>query len=56
MKLGTMADLTGDISPQKRARIDEIKREMADAERGHELAALRKTEGMTQVQVARRMV
>lgn len=55
MKLGSMADLTGDITPEKRDRIDEIKRELVDAERGHELAALRKTQGMTQAQVAQKM-
>ncbi|GAB2954531.1 hypothetical protein GCM10023080_011730 [Streptomyces pseudoechinosporeus] len=54
-ELGTMADLTADITPEKRARIDEIKREMLDAERGYELAALRKAQGMTQVQVAKAM-
>lgn len=54
-ELGTMADLTADITPDKRARIDEIKRKMVDAERGHELAALRKAQGMTQVQVAKAM-
>ncbi|UIX31772.1 hypothetical protein [Streptomyces sp. GQFP] len=42
MNLGTMADLTADITPEKRERIDAIKAEMIDAERGHELAALRK--------------
>ncbi|MEU6556643.1 hypothetical protein ABZ915_41340 [Streptomyces sp. NPDC046915] len=42
MILGTMADLTADITPDERERIDAIKAEMADAERGHELAALRK--------------
>ncbi|WP_242580980.1 hypothetical protein [Streptomyces sp. MST-110588] len=42
MKLGTMADLTAVITPEKRERIDTIKAEMVDAERGHELAALRK--------------
>ena len=52
MNLGTMADLTADITPEKRERIDAIKTEMIDAERGHELAALRKAQGFTQVQVA----
>ncbi|GAA2983923.1 helix-turn-helix domain-containing protein [Streptomyces fulvorobeus] len=55
MKLGSMADLTADITPEKRARIDAIKDEMVDAERGHELASLRKAQGMTQVQVAKVM-
>ncbi|MEU8676346.1 helix-turn-helix transcriptional regulator [Streptomyces sp. NPDC048560] len=55
MKLGSMADLTADITPEKRARIDAIKNEMVDAERGHELASLRKAQGMTQVQVAKAM-
>ncbi|MEV0223038.1 helix-turn-helix transcriptional regulator [Streptomyces sp. NPDC050704] len=55
MKLGSMNDVTADITPEKRARIDEIKREMVDAERGYELAALRKAQGMTQVQVAKVM-
>ncbi|WP_019707308.1 hypothetical protein [Streptomyces xinghaiensis] len=39
MKLGTMADLTADITPEKRERIDAIKAEMADAERGHDAEA-----------------
>jgi DNA-binding XRE family transcriptional regulator len=55
MNLGTLADLTGDIDAEKRARIDAIKEQMADAERGHELAALRKAQGLTQAQVARKM-
>jgi hypothetical protein len=46
-ELGTMADLTAAITPEKRARIDEIKREMLDAERRYALAALRKAQGMT---------
>lgn len=46
-ELGTMADLTADITPDKRARIDEIKREMLDAERGHELAALRPSQSLS---------
>ncbi|MEV7868977.1 helix-turn-helix transcriptional regulator [Streptomyces sp. NPDC088124] len=50
-----MADLTADITPEKRARIDRIKRELLDAERGHELAALRKAQGMTQSSVAEAM-
>ncbi|MFF0159961.1 helix-turn-helix domain-containing protein [Streptomyces sp. NPDC005263] len=52
MNLGTMADLTADITPEKRERIDAIEAELVDAERGHELAALRKAQGFTQVQVA----
>ncbi|MFE2376720.1 helix-turn-helix domain-containing protein [Streptomyces sp. NPDC059398] len=55
MKLGSMADLTADIGPEKRARIEAIKQDMVDAERGHELSALRKAQGMTQVQVAAAM-
>ncbi|MFI9582071.1 helix-turn-helix domain-containing protein [Streptomyces sp. NPDC052236] len=55
MKLGSMADLRSDITPEKRERIDSIKREMVDAERGHELASLRKAQGMTQAQVAQAM-
>lgn len=55
MKLGTMADLTADITPEKRERIEAIKAEMVDAERGYELAALRKAQGFTQVQVAKAM-
>ncbi|MBP0457575.1 helix-turn-helix transcriptional regulator [Streptomyces bomunensis] len=55
MKLGTMADLTGDITPEKRERIEAIKGEMVDAERGHELAALRKAQGFTQAQFAKEM-
>ncbi|WP_405817641.1 hypothetical protein OG241_23720 [Streptomyces sp. NBC_01390] len=41
MNLGTMADLTADITPEMRERIDAIKAETIDAERGHERAALR---------------
>ncbi|MEU5717501.1 helix-turn-helix transcriptional regulator [Streptomyces sp. NPDC020403] len=55
MNLGGMADLAADITPEKRARIDAIKNEMVDAERGHELASLRRAQGMTQVQVAKAM-
>ncbi|MFS8199411.1 helix-turn-helix domain-containing protein [Streptomyces sp. CWNU-52B] len=47
-----MADLTADITPEKRERVDAIKAELVAAERGHELAALRKAQGFTQVQVA----
>ncbi|OPC81980.1 transcriptional regulator [Embleya scabrispora] len=55
MKLGGMADLTADITPEQRERIDAIKMDMVDAERGHELAALRKSQGFTQAQVAAAM-
>jgi DNA-binding XRE family transcriptional regulator len=55
MELGDMADLTADITPDKRERIESIKAQMVDAERGHELAALRKAQSMTQVQVAEAM-
>ncbi|MEV7861258.1 helix-turn-helix transcriptional regulator [Streptomyces hirsutus] len=55
MKLGTMADLTADITPEQRERIDAAKAELVDAERGHELAVLRKAQGFTQVQVAAAM-
>ncbi|MGY3202423.1 hypothetical protein ACVW19_002938 [Streptomyces sp. TE5632] len=44
MNLGSMDDLTTDITPEKRERIDAIKAEMVDAERGHELATLRKAQ------------
>ena len=53
--LGTMADVTSDLGPGDRERIDHIKREMLDAERGHELASLRKAQGLTQTQVAEAM-
>jgi hypothetical protein len=39
MELGTMADLADGIRPEKRSRIDAIKDQMVDAERGHELAS-----------------
>jgi DNA-binding transcriptional regulator YiaG len=55
MKLGTMADLTAGITPERRQRIDAIKQQLTDAERGHELAALRKAQGLTQAQVATAM-
>ena len=55
MELGAMADLAGIITPEKRSRIDAIKEQMIDAERGHELASLRKTQGLTQAQVAEAM-
>ena len=55
MNLGSMDDLTADITPDKRERIDAIKAEMIDAERGHELASLRKAQGLTQTQVAKAM-
>ncbi|MEY9966139.1 hypothetical protein ABIA33_004198 [Streptacidiphilus sp. MAP12-16] len=46
MKLGDMADLTADTTPDKRERIESIKAQMVDAERGHELAALRKAQSI----------
>ena len=52
MKLGSMADLTADITPEQRERIDAIKTDLVDAERGYELATLRKSQGFTQAQVA----
>ncbi|MBC3843249.1 helix-turn-helix domain-containing protein [Streptacidiphilus sp. 4-A2] len=55
MKLGSMNDLTADITPEQRERIQEIKAELVDAERGHELATLRRAQGFTQVQVAAAM-
>jgi len=55
MELGTMADLAGTITPEKRTRIDGIKEQMVDAERGHELASLRKAQGLSQAQVAAAM-
>ena len=45
MKLGSMADLTADITPEQRERIDAIKTDLVDAERGYELATLRKSQG-----------
>ncbi|MFI9315020.1 helix-turn-helix domain-containing protein [Streptomyces althioticus] len=55
MNPGSMDDLTADITREKRERIDAIKAEMIDAERGHELASLRKAQGLTQTQVAKAM-
>ena len=55
MKLGGMDDVTADVGPEERARVDAIKRDMINAERGHELASLRKAQGMTQTQVAKAM-
>jgi predicted XRE-type DNA-binding protein len=52
LEMGTMEDLTRDLTPQDRERIEAIKREMIDAERGYELAALRRAQGLTQAQVA----
>lgn len=54
-ELGSMADLVEGLDEDDRARIDDIKRGMLDAERGHELASLRKAQGMTQRQVAEAM-
>ena len=53
--LGTMDDLTRELTPEDRVRMDEIKQEMIDAERGYELAALRRAQGLTQAQVAQTM-
>lgn len=53
--LKTMADVTRHVTPEDRARIDAIKLEMLDAERGHELASLRKLQEMTQADVAEAM-
>ncbi|MDT0318221.1 helix-turn-helix domain-containing protein [Streptomyces millisiae] len=50
-----MDDVTADVGPEERARVDAIKRDMINAERGHELASLRKAQGMTQTQVAKAM-
>ncbi|MGH8883130.1 MAG: helix-turn-helix domain-containing protein [Stackebrandtia sp.] len=47
-----MEDLNSHISPEQQARIDVIKEQMVDAERGHELSTLRKVQEMTQRQVA----
>lgn len=55
MDLGSMDELGATITPEQRRRIDAIKVEMVDAERGHELAALRKSQGLTQAQVAATM-
>jgi DNA-binding XRE family transcriptional regulator len=52
--LHTMADLPG-VTPEQRARIDAIKEQMIDAERGHELASLRKAQHLTQAEVAQIM-
>jgi DNA-binding transcriptional regulator YiaG len=54
-ELGTMTDVTADLGPGDRERIDELKREMLDAERGHELASLRKAQGLSQTDVAESM-
>nr|WP_241827228.1 hypothetical protein [Streptomyces graminilatus] len=40
MNLCITADLTADVTPEKRERIVAIKAKMIDAERGQELAAL----------------
>ncbi|MFI8088405.1 helix-turn-helix domain-containing protein [Streptomyces sp. NPDC086080] len=55
MNLGSMDDLTTDTTPGNRERIDAIKAAMVDAERGHALAALRKAQDLTRVQVAKAM-
>ncbi|OEV29551.1 XRE family transcriptional regulator [Streptomyces nanshensis] len=54
-ELGTMADVTAGLDGGDRKRIDEIKRQMLDAERGHELASLRKAQGLSQKDVAEAM-
>jgi predicted XRE-type DNA-binding protein len=54
-QLGSMDDLTAGLSADDRVRIDAIKAEMVDAERGHELASLRKAQGLTQARVAQLM-
>ncbi|OEU85181.1 XRE family transcriptional regulator [Streptomyces abyssalis] len=54
-ELGTMADVTAGLDDGDRKRIDEIKRQMLDAERGHELASLRKAQGLSQKDVAEAM-
>ncbi len=55
MKLYGMEDVTRDITPEQRERIEVIKLQMIDAECGYELAALRKAQGMTQKDVAKVM-
>lgn len=55
MSLRDLSDVTGKLSSQQRERVDAIKQEMVDAERGHELASLRKAQGMTQAQTAESM-
>jgi DNA-binding XRE family transcriptional regulator len=52
--LRTMADLPG-VTPEQRERIDAIKGQMIDAERGHELASLRRAQHLTQAEVAQIM-
>jgi DNA-binding XRE family transcriptional regulator len=52
MQLTTMADVTRHIEPEDQPRIDAIKREMRDKQRGYELAFLRKSQGLTQARVA----
>lgn len=54
-EFGTMREATAGLSAEDRGRIDAIKAEMVDAERGHELASLRKAQGLTQAQVAAAM-
>ena len=50
-----MADVTADLTPADREQIDEIKREMLDAERGHELTSLRKAQGLSKTDMAESM-
>jgi DNA-binding XRE family transcriptional regulator len=54
VELHAMADLPA-VAPERRARIDAIKEQMVDAERGHELASLRKAQRLTQAEVAKIM-
>ena len=51
----TVEDLKRRCPPERRVRMDEIKQGMIDAERGYELAALRRAQGLTQAQVAETM-
>ncbi|GAA4908146.1 helix-turn-helix protein [Stackebrandtia albiflava] len=52
MKLGTMKGVRAGMAAEDRERIDVIKQQMVDAERGYELQTLRKLQGLTQQQVA----
>ncbi|TDC79988.1 helix-turn-helix domain-containing protein [Streptomyces hainanensis] len=55
MNLSGMEDLPAAVGPEERARIEAIKENMLNAERGYELASLRKAQGITQGQVAKAM-
>lgn len=55
MKFQSMDDLNQNLSVEQQDRIDAIKQTMIEAERGHELASLRKAQGMTQQEVAEAM-